>query len=552
MARKWVAVLAAGAGLSLALLAGSASAVSNITGGQTQTEAGPNIFLPSTTPCTEKLVKDGKFSGYYSPTRSSYDPSVCPGPWSKVVLTLSASVGGVQFDRLVDVRIGNAVFLHGSTSEPASVDGSDAYWTIQRDVTQYSSLLTQPEPVAVYLDNVTDSTYTGVYDVNVSLTFYPVRGSAPDEPNVVLPVTQSDSVNSNDGPMFTLSDSNPPSSELQGGDVTFPRNLDRLEAELFASGGGTCEEFWWTDPGNCPGTPYREVDIYIDGRLAGAAPVYPSAYTGFDGPTFWEPIPSPRAWDLVPYDVDLTPFIGELSDGAPHLVGLAIAEAAYADDSPGTDYWKVAANLLGWTDPTAAVTGGAVSTDSNPSAPSDNITDPTGQGAPYTDDASHSLTFAGTVATGQGVKSVVVDESMSEKAVQVSVGSVNGDWTWDSKTTTVEPDGTKLVSADNHTYSAEFQSVASFDFTDDDSVSDTTNGNSTYSETTTESMSTANVLLDPLEVAEQECYSRSDSLGDTYTDNIQALGGVIVGSGSSEPCLRAPLLDSLASTVVDP
>jgi hypothetical protein len=544
----WVAVLlAACAGPGLAVVVSSASAFSNITGGQTQTEAGPNIFLPSTPPCTETLVSHAKFSGYYAPARGTYDPSVCPGPWSKVVLTLSASVGGVQFDRLVDVRLGNAVFLHGSTSEPASLDGSDTYWTVQRDVTQYGSLLSASQPVAVYLDNVTNSTYTGVYDVTVSLTFY--RGqsgrSAPDEPDVVAPVTQSDSADSNDGPMFTLSDSSPPSSEMQGGEVTLPRNLDRLEAELFASGGGPCEEFWWTDPGNCPGTPYREVDIYIDGRLAGAAPVYPSAFTGFDGPTFWEPIPSPRAWDLVPYDVDLTPFIGELSDGQPHAVQLAIADAAYGDDSPGSDYWKVAANLLGWTDPGASVTGGALTAASNQTAPSENISDPTGQAVPYTDDATHSLRFAGTVDTSSGVRSVTVEESMSETATQASIGSVNGNWSWDSQTTTVEPDGTKLTSSDDHTYSAVFDAAASFNFTDDDNASDTVNGRSTYSNASTESMSTTNVLLDPLEVAEQECYSRSDSLGESYTDNIQALGGVVVGSGPDEPCLTAGQLGEL-------
>src|SRR4029077_15129897 len=102
----------------------------------------------------------------------------------------------------------------------------------------------------------------------------------------------------------------------------------------------------------------------------------------------------------------------------------------------------------------------------------------------------------------------------------------------------------KVTNSDDHTYSARFEADVSFNFTDDDAASRTTNGKNTYSSTTTESMSTTNLLASPLEVTEQECYSRSDSLGESYTDNIQAAGGLIVGSGSAQPCLSTPQLAS--------
>jgi hypothetical protein len=559
VSRRLLFALIAGAlaltlGVATALAADPGANTAN--GVETQTEAGPHVFTPSSTPCVDTLINHAQFNSYDNPATSVYNPGTCPGPWSKVVLTVTASVSGDQFDRLLDVEIGNAVFLHGSTSEPDGMvfnTDSAVAWTISRDVTQYSALLTRSQPVSTELDNVVTSTYTGIYDVTVTLSFYPVTTAdpAPSEPNVILPISGSLKE-----PMLNL-DNCSAADEDQGAEITFPRNLDRLTAELFASGGGTKEEFWWLDPEeDGTSSPYREVDIYVDGQLAGAAPVYPSTFTGFNGPDFWEPIPSPRAWDLVPYTVDLTPFIGELSDGQPHHITLGVANAAYADDSPcGTDYWKVAANLEGYTDPTAQVTGGTVSPETNATAPTEDVTeDPTGQLLYYDDDVSHNLSFAGSVDTGQGVDTVTVNDDITE-AVSETPATENADWTWDSASTTTTPAGTVSVASDDHTYGATNSSAAGdYEFTDDDAQADTRGTTTTFTSTTAETMRTQDALGEGGALVagtqadvDDECWQYSDSTGLAYEQQITAAAGQVLSDSTSRGCSSLPALGSLTN-----
>jgi len=369
---------------------------------QQQVTAERPIPVPPTASCTETLMVHDFANSYYQPYTGTYAPT-CAGPWSKVVLTFTGSVAGVQFDRTLNVAVGHALLLRGSTSEPCCT-GNRVNWAVQRDVTQYASLLASSQPVLVQLDNVNDSTYTGVYHTTLTLTFYSTSATVPAAaaPDVVLPVTSTNPVE----PTFELTKT----GQRAGSAVTFPRNLSSLRAELFADGHGPCEEFWYTDPGDCAGTPYREVAVYLDGALAGAAPVYPVAFTGLDGPGLWEPIPSPRAWDLRPYDVDLTPFVGTLTDGAAHSVRLGVLGAVYQ----GGDYWPVAANLLGTVQHDTAVTTGGLLSASAAAAPTNaEGGDPTGL-ARYTDTASHELTFTGYVDTPAGRATTTVHDTMGE------------------------------------------------------------------------------------------------------------------------------------------
>src|SRR4029079_6302444 len=100
--------------------------------------------------------------------------------------------------------------------------------------------------------------------------------------------------------------------------VTIPVNTTSLTAEVFASGHGAEEEDWWNAPFAClsGGIPYREIGVSIDGRLAGAAPVFPTIYTGGYGPDFWRPIPSPRSLDQCTFSLELS------SVNCEHIVSL--------------------------------------------------------------------------------------------------------------------------------------------------------------------------------------------------------------------------------------
>ena len=79
--------------------------------------------------------------------------------------------------------------------------------------------------------------------------------------------------------------------------------------------------------GLCGNTAFRQVDVSIDGKPAGVAPVFPWIYTGGVDPGLWIPIPGVQTLNLLPYRVDLTPFAGVLSDGQQHTVGVTVFNA---------------------------------------------------------------------------------------------------------------------------------------------------------------------------------------------------------------------------------
>ncbi|HEV3231299.1 MAG TPA: peptide-N4-asparagine amidase [Candidatus Dormibacteraeota bacterium] len=507
------------------LLPGNAAAVGAPATDFPQQTANPPVSVPGTPSCTETVVTHDFQNSYYAPgTGTHTPPKSCPAPWSKIVLTLTASVSGTQFDRLVDVYVGHVPVLSSSTSEPCCAPGSVVHWTVRKDVTEYASLLQQTQPVTVFLNNVwIAGQYTGIYHVTVGLDFYRTATGVAEgaHPDRVLPVTNFQDSGA-DG-YFSLG-----RAGQQGATpVTFPRNLRRLTAELFAQGHGPCEEFWWGDPNMCAGTPYREVAIYLDGALAGAAPVYPVVFTGANGPGLWEPIPSPRAWDLRPSVVDLSPFVGKLVDGAPHVVSLGVFDATYASG----DYWLVGANLLAWTDARSKQTSGKLISASAPPTPTETSGyDPSGN-AVYSFSAHHALRWEGVVKTASGSFLSTVTEDISATTSEPGL-AVQSAWDWRSSTS-----GGDGAGSFESRFSLTNSSPGSFQF--EDAGSATRSGPTPSWSRFDEQMTTAAVGL-AANGAERETYTASDSSGLCYDRTLTAAGGTIVQDQSGANCPAAP------------
>ena len=509
-----------------------------------QQEANPPLKVPATASCqVDVMTHDFAFS-YGAPFRGQFaPPAQCPAPWSEIVLTFSASVGGVQFDRLVDAYFGGVLVYSGSTSEPcctppastpvASEPGATSHWSVQKDVTEYAPVLAAPQPVEVDLNNVVNSSDTGIYHTTLTLTFYETAKhvAAGAHPDVVLPFNQA----GNSGVDGYL---NPDAQgDVPPGSITFPRNLVQLRAELFAQGHGPGEEFWWGDPAgssNGTGTPYREVGVYLDGRLAGAAPVYPVVFTGGDGPGLWEPIPSPRAWNLTPFTVDLTPFVGTLTDGLPHHVALHVFDI----DLSSGDYWLVQANLLGWVGPTTEPTVGGLISTSAPAAPTETGGwDPSGN-AVYQDQVAHDLSFAGWLDTAGGRRTTEVDDSIAATSTETAVTTQTA-WDWKAVTTSTlsrpHKPGQTEVSSQEQKFSIDSETLTRFAFTDS-IASRSPAGWSTYSET----MSTADATGIVYNGVEREQYAAGDSSGLCYDRTLTAAAGNIVADQSDSACPAAP------------
>lgn len=369
LALQWLALIAIILPLGRALGAQSRPAV----GSQNVSIADPALPVPSTQPCVVQLFPKEDFGPAGENTRMdsvphtfSYEPPAnCQGPWAKVVLQADFSVDpGHQYDRTASIWLQGVSIYFGTTQEPSPELGP--HWRVERDLTDYSSLLRSPGKGAALINNWVDAQRVSVIHASARILFYPADAAhpAPRTPDAV----------------YALNATNEPAN-LQTGDdqlarkITFPRNTERVYLDEFAQS-QFHDEFWYTclpdkyiqqtmafamrrgykgaprRPRACSGGSYREVEVLIDGQPAGLAPIFPWVYTGGIDPYLWRPTPGVQTLNFIPYRLDLTPFAGLVSDGAEHSVSVRVLGSNH--------YFSVGAALLVYRNAKAGHTGGAV------------------------------------------------------------------------------------------------------------------------------------------------------------------------------------------------
>jgi hypothetical protein len=436
---------------------------------QQQVEADRPLQTPATHSCTESFSGDFGPSGYYGEVDGAYTPPAnCPAPWSMIVFTLTGTVSGNQYDRVLSAFLGDVDLLRGTTSEPCCT-GNAVTWTVQRDVSEYAATFASPQTLRVFMDNYVGSyscatgtcSVDGVYHLVASVTLYQTGDGVPEAAHPAA--VQGVNAIAAGGDEGMLAVTRLP-AEAPAASLVFPANLVRLQAEIFASGHGPCEEFFWAEPTQCgAGDPYREVTISIDGKEAGFAPAFPTTYTGADGPGLWEPIPSPRAWNLRPYLLDLSPFVGLLTDGQPHSVQLGIGNPDFV---LGGDVWYVAANLLEWVDTSSAHTTGALLR-ANAGAPQNSVfVDPSGDYVAATASATDSGSWSGYVLTSAGAVTTTVDESGDLQSEQPGL-TARDLYHWSTESNVTTPGGPPVHWVRNATYAIGTQALAAFTVEDD-------------------------------------------------------------------------------------
>lgn len=201
--------------------------------------------------------------------------------------------------------------------------------------------------------------------------------------------------------------------------MTVPRNTNKAIVNVFASGTytgcgstGSSDEFWWaSSPGS--DSSFREIQVYVDGKLAGVGWPFPILYTGGVNPGYWRPVVAINAYDAYALPVDVTPFLGILTDGNAHTISVTVKGIpANLDCGAG---WHLGGRLDTWqssaTTPTT-VTGFTSNVQPNASAVSGNngnsqaftrkhTTSATINGAAYT--YSQSLSFSNTVSSAGAI-----------------------------------------------------------------------------------------------------------------------------------------------------
>jgi hypothetical protein len=398
--------------------------------------AAPPVTKPAGKTCQVTLA-EAQFRDF-TPYKGAYTPPEdCGDRWSKVVLRLDGKVKGRQYDRLGYVHLGGVEILRTSTPQP-SPDGIE--WSVEKDVTRYSDTFRTAGDVEMLIGNVVNDIYTGVIDVTVTLTFHaagPVPRGVPDQ-------------------VLTLADG---TDGEEGTTLTTPRNSERIVAEVYATGsGGGCEEYWYlTVPADAPYSckaddgPYREVQIRVDGQLAGIAAPFPTVWTGgWSNPFLWYVVPGPRAFDIKPIQYDLTPFAGILNDGRPHRVEVSVAGVP-----AGQSGWSTPVNVLVWQDAGRAHVPGALTSLKATDLVNDSAHTP---GSEHRVDTrgGHALTVSGYLDTSHGRVSTTVSRTLANTSVHrwtdgESVDGLDATWT-DHETRTVDGPGPARTTRAHRTY----------------------------------------------------------------------------------------------------
>ncbi|KAH8834855.1 peptide N-acetyl-beta-D-glucosaminyl asparaginase amidase A-domain-containing protein [Flagelloscypha sp. PMI_526] len=297
----------------------------------------PPVVPKHSLSCTVELLKHTFGEGSYNtPAIVSYTPptdEACgvAGQWSAVSMNLT-------YDRL-------GVIWRTSSAEPTK---TGTIWTTVKDVTHFLPLFAQAGDFMMDFSNIVDSglLLDGAFDVIISATFYQGARS-PHAADIIIPLSN---LASNVANYFSI-DSDAGATV----NVTVPESATEAYVEIVCSG-NSAEEFWYTntpdeflnafpsETGLIGKGPFREVQVLVDGQLAGVVWPFAVIYTGGITPSNWRPLTSYGAYDAPTYWVDATPFIPLLVDQSKaHTITLLVRGQG---SSPSINYnWWVSGSL---------------------------------------------------------------------------------------------------------------------------------------------------------------------------------------------------------------
>lgn len=263
---------------------------------------------------------------------------------------------GHQYDRLALMYLGDAEVFRTSTAEPTA---TGIVWTYIKEMSQYNTLWKQQQKLIFDLGNIITDVYTGSFNVTLTAHFSYTKNARSAD--IILPISAKKSA-SNSSSAFTFPSDNTTVS------YTIPTTVSRAVVAISACGQST-EEFWWSNVfsedtedfsstvGELYGySPFREIQLYIDGILAGVVWPFPVIFTGGVAPGFWRPIVGIDAFDLRQPEIDISPFLPLVQDGQEHSFEIRVTGLSITSDGTATfadtvgSYWVVTGNIFLYTD----------------------------------------------------------------------------------------------------------------------------------------------------------------------------------------------------------
>ncbi|POS69182.1 peptide-N4-(N-acetyl-beta-glucosaminyl)asparagine amidase A [Diaporthe helianthi] len=322
------------------------------------------VVTGSSDECKVTLAVRSFANSFNQPFVGQYTPPACLGDSNTAVMNLTVETIGRQFDRLSFIFLGDTELLRWSTAQPRR---NGVTYTAIKDVSSFLPLWRQPQKVIFDLGNLLNENLSGIFNTTLEVTFFQAPGGLSSNANTIIPISRRVGLNESQPSVFNTGDVNATTIVTD-----FPRNA-RKAIFTIQSCGQIGEEFWWSNlPSstaltfNATGNPsggysaYREIQLYIDDQLAGIQAPFPIIFTGGLNPAFWSPVVGIDVFDEKEAEIDITPFLPVLCDGAPHnftlrVVGLDDGDNTSATLSTGVDsYWQLSGKVFVWTEDDAS------------------------------------------------------------------------------------------------------------------------------------------------------------------------------------------------------
>ena len=172
--------------------------------------------------------------------------------------------------------------------------------------------------------------------------------------------------------------------------------------------------------GPLPGySAFREIQVFVDGRLIGVAWPYPVIYTGGVNPLLWRPIVGISAFDVPTYEIDMTAYLPMVLGEAKSWEIRVVSHDPASGDLIGSN-WIVTGRVFVWTDPDPSwVTTGTINhiLAPEPKFEAETILQTDNQGRNITLqislEASRSISVSSTIYTSSGVHNAIWTQGLS-------------------------------------------------------------------------------------------------------------------------------------------
>lgn len=343
----------------------------------------PRVPRAAGTPCVDTIEDNLIFTEQESIDQGPWTPSCAhTGPWAKIVLAVETT--GPRDPSAFTMRIHFLNTDTGQTVDPVPGGGTlfmggphqhelVGTWRLERDVTEYADALHRGVRI-VYGIGPRDNSYLDFDDGllvtarSVKLIYYPASTSTPAQRTADV--------------MRSLPSAGFPAAAGWTFD-NLPRNIERAYLDVMARpleprvwyscvpaasmttfpqldsrfGMGDYRPFLAGPELGCSAEDgsYKEVEVLIDGELAGLAPVFPALPSRINFTDAIDyPAPAVQALNIMPFRVDLTPFAARLNDGQPHSIVARVTNSATGAGA------VVTGQLLLYLDEARAVVTGAL------------------------------------------------------------------------------------------------------------------------------------------------------------------------------------------------